>query len=336
MADLAREEADRYFSSRPQRSAHPEDEDDRSTHSSDDQPESANDNYYHSDPGTDDEDVHHHNTNMATMTSTRNTYYIPAQTHYANTGPKGVIADAQSYARAKQSTFRKRMSSFAGNLTSRMTVPSVTEKTEQRKTLSGSPPKSTSSDLSDEDADSQFMETWRASRLQELASLSQAPQRRQSPSRRTWGTFVEVDANGYLDAVEKVPEDTVVVVMIYDPSSSASAEVEDELSMLAYKHNKTRFVRLHHEIAEMQSIEVPALLAYKAGDVFATISGAKAEGLEGVLLSLTADSSASHLIFILSAQDSCPGPGYASFTLLHNLSPYDNPSVAMTEFTSHS
>ncbi|EXJ84494.1 hypothetical protein A1O3_05162 [Capronia epimyces CBS 606.96] len=279
MADLAQEEADRYFSSRDHTTSHPEDQDDRSTGSSDHQAEPAFDED-RSDQGTDDDDDY-----MATMTATRSTYHIPTQAHYANTGPKGVIADAQSFARAKQSTFRQRLASFAGNFTSN------TEKAEKGKASSGSP-KSTSSDsnnahLSDDEADSEFMMTWRANRLQELASQSQAghaSQRRQSPSRRTWGTFVEVDADGYLDAIEKVPDDTVVVVMIYDPSSSTSSEIEDELSMLAYKHNKTRFVRMNYEIAEMQSIEVPALLAYKAGDVFATISGARAEGLEGVLL----------------------------------------------------
>jgi hypothetical protein len=34
---------------------------------------------------------------------------------------------------------------------------------------------------------------------------------------RVWGTFDDVDANGYLDAVEKVPDDAIVVVCIYDP-----------------------------------------------------------------------------------------------------------------------
>lgn len=286
MADLAREEADRYFSHRESHTAHPEDRDDSSAHSSEGQPESSVD-AYHSDPGTDDDTAD----KMATLTTTKTAYHLPTQTHYANTGPKGVIADAQSFARAKNSTFRQRMASFASNLASNKPAPTKTEKADRRKSLFGSP-KSTSSDsehlsLSDDEADSDFMQTWRANRLQELSSQSQsthAAQRRQVPSQRTWGVFLEVDANGYLDAIEKAPEDTVVVVMIHDPSSPASVEVEDELSTLAYKHNKTRFVRLDHEVAEMESVQIPAVLAYRGGDVFATISGAKAEGLEGVLL----------------------------------------------------
>ncbi|KIY03740.1 uncharacterized protein Z520_00431 [Fonsecaea multimorphosa CBS 102226] len=293
MADLAREEADRYFSHRDHLTSHPEDRHNDGS-DVDVEPEPVFDNL--SDPGTDDDDDAARN--MATMTTTKTTYHLPSQVHYANTGPKGVIADAQSFARAKQSTFRQRLTSFANNLTSNgkaAAVPTVTEKGDKRKTIiSGSPKSTTSSDsdtnitLSDDEADSEFMKTWRANRLQELSSQSQSAysssQRRHFPSQRTWGMLMEVDANGYLDAIEKVSNETVVVVMIYDPSSSASAAVEDELSMLAYKHNTTRFIRLHHEIAEMETVEIPAILAYKAGDVFATISGARAEGLEGVLL----------------------------------------------------
>ncbi|KAL6244042.1 hypothetical protein RBB50_008911 [Rhinocladiella similis] len=286
MADLAREEAERYFSHRDHPTSHPEDSDD-SDRSSDLRPQSP-DQAYHSDPGTDDDDA----ANMATMTATRTSYHLPSQTHFANTGPKGVIADAQSFARAKQTTFRQRIASFAGNLTSHKPSGGLTEKSDKRKSIFGTSPKSNSSGseqtaLSDDEADSDFMKTWRANRLAELSSQSQSAyssQKRQYPSQRTWGTFYDVDANGYLDAIEKVSDDTVVVVMIHDPSSPASAEVEDELSTLAYKHNKTHFIRLHHEIAEMETIEVPAVLAYRGGDVFATISGAKAEGLEGVLI----------------------------------------------------
>ncbi|KAJ9602939.1 hypothetical protein H2200_012719 [Cladophialophora chaetospira] len=288
MADLAREEADRYLSHRDHSTSHPEDRDQDSIHLSDDQAEAEYDN--NSDPGTDDETIG----NMATMTSTKTTYHLPTQTHFANTGPKGVIADAQSYNRAKQSTFRQRLASFATNLTSNgkpaAATTTVTEKKDKRKTgLFGTSPKSTTSSdsgnqaLSDDEADSEFMQTWRANRLQELSSQSQSAYQRK-PSQRSWGAFHEVDANGYLDAIEKVSDDTYVVVMIYDPSSPQSAEVEDELGMLAYKHNTTRFVKLHHEIAEMETVEIPAVLAYKAGDVVATISGAKAEGLEGVLI----------------------------------------------------
>ena len=62
--------------------------------------------------------------------------------------------------------------------------------------------------------------------------------------------------------------------------SNESAAVEDRLSNLARKYITTRFVKLDHEIAEMEHIDVPAILAYKAGDVFATLSGCHPDGLE--------------------------------------------------------
>lgn len=287
MADLAREEADRYFSHRDHSNSHPEDRDRDSAHLSDDQAELDDENI--SDPGTDDDNTAG---NMATMTTTRTTYHLPTQTHYANTGPKGVIADAQNFQRAKQTTFRQRLTTFAKDLTANSkstAAASSTEKKSYRKSLFGTSPKSTTSSnsdniaISDDEADLEFMQTWRANRLQELSSQTPSAYHKK-PSQRSWGTLQEVDATGYLDAIEKVSDDTVVVVMIHDPSSPQSVEVEDELGMLAYSHNTIRFVKLHYEIAEMESVEIPAVLAYKAGDVFATISGAKAEGLEGVLL----------------------------------------------------
>lgn len=62
------------------------------------------------------------------------------------------------------------------------------------------------------------MEQWRQNRLKELSEGSaHQHKRRQSPSKRKWGFFKEVDANEYLDVVEKTASDTVVVVCIHDP-----------------------------------------------------------------------------------------------------------------------
>ena len=70
--------------------------------------------------------------------------------------------------------------------------------------------------------------------------------------------------------------------------SSISDRVERSLSTLARRYVTTRFVKLDHEIAEMDHIGVPAILAYKAGDVFATIVNIQPEqrdldGLESLM-----------------------------------------------------
>lgn len=47
--------------------------------------------------------------------------------------------------------------------------------------------------------------------------------------------------------------------------------MEDSLVTIARKNVATRFIKLHHEIAEMENVTPPALIAYKRGDVFASI-----------------------------------------------------------------
>lgn len=47
--------------------------------------------------------------------------------------------------------------------------------------------------------------------------------RRQSPSKRNYGRVEPVDAVGYLDAIEKVSKDTVVVVIVYSDSVSIAS-----------------------------------------------------------------------------------------------------------------
>lgn len=283
MANPAQEEADRYLSARDATASHPEDRDDVSDRSvQEEEKPRYNSNLREGRKRADsfsDEDDFDNPHKMATMTSTKTSYTVPSTTHYANTGPKGVIADAQNFHRAKKSSFRNRLSTFAGNFAS-FKPPSNNVFGGNNESKKDGNSSDHSDNTSEEDSDSDFMANWRAQRMQELTAqgsgYNQAG-RRVSPSRRTWGTLTEVDANGYLDAIEKVSADDIVVVMIYDPTSEQSASVEDELHMLAYRHSKIRFVKLHHAIAEMETIQIPAVLAYKQGDVLATVSGARAQ-----------------------------------------------------------
>ncbi|KAK0872164.1 hypothetical protein LTR87_012560 [Friedmanniomyces endolithicus] len=89
------------------------------------------------------------------------------------------------------------------------------------------------------------------------------------PSRRMWGSLATVDGEGYLDAVDKSPADTVVVVYIYDDCSDVSTAIEACLRQLARRHMDTRFVKLHYVDAEMEPAGIPALLAYRGGEKFA-------------------------------------------------------------------
>ena len=196
-------------------------------------------------------------------------YQIP-NTHFdANTGPKGVIADAQSFERARKRTLRQTIYGMTSALSNN--VIGVSEKlgasvrsNSQRRSSDRS-----SSDGSGDDDD--FMKSWREKRMLELRKGPGVHTRRVSPSKRRWGRLVTVDAVGYLDAIEKVAPGTVVVVLIADDESVVSGAVENALQNLARKHATTRFVKLSYEDAEMDAVSVPAVLAYRDGDLFANL-----------------------------------------------------------------
>ncbi|KAK4696794.1 hypothetical protein P7C71_g1187, partial [Lecanoromycetidae sp. Uapishka_2] len=191
------------------------------------------------------------------------TTYIPTNTQFdANTGPKGVIADARSFETARKRSFRQTLYAFSNTITG-----GDKEKKAAREKESKSP----SPDLSDSEDD--FMRTWRANRLEQLSNQKpgEIRTRRQSPSQRRYGSLVTVDPSGYLDAVEKVPSYTTVVVLIYDDESAVSNQVEDALRVLARNHPTVRFVRLHFLEAEMDEVAVPGILAYRGGDCFANL-----------------------------------------------------------------
>ncbi|KAH0547507.1 hypothetical protein FGG08_000232 [Glutinoglossum americanum] len=250
---------------------HPEDED--QLHYSDEAPEDDSDNHRHRHRNHKQKQDYDHDQDSdgsgieqeAMPSSTRGyTVTVPVKHFSANTGPKGVIADAQSFEKAKHSSWRSRLRSNISRHTS--------SHDHFAKELVKTPPRGSleRGDLSSEDDDEEFMREWRKHRLRELQTYDPRA-RRQSPSKRKYGRVEVVDASGYLDAVEKVGSETVVVVAIYDDESPVSRLVEDCLNTLAQKYSETRFVKLHYIEAEMDIASVPAILGYKGGDLFANL-----------------------------------------------------------------
>lgn len=96
------------------------------------------------------------------------------------TGVKGVIADARSYESAKQSR--------------------------------------TQSNSRDDTSEDEFLQKWRESRIREFqyAGHLSVPVHCANSNTQVYGNFDRVDALGYLEAIEQVSRETVVVVFIYD------------------------------------------------------------------------------------------------------------------------
>ncbi|KAK6855863.1 BDM1 [Apiospora arundinis] len=182
------------------------------------------------------------------------------------TGVKGVIADARAYEEARQSKWRNRVRA------ARRSVMGIGDLVRSKDNQSAE----NSEEDVDEDEEA-FLQQWRESRRQELESEAQGKaraNRRTSPSLRMFGRLDTVDALGYLDAIEKVGRDTVVVVFVYDHECQVSGLIQQALRPLVQAHPYVHFVKIHYEDIEFDNAAVPAILAYRnQGDLFANLTG---------------------------------------------------------------
>ncbi|KAK3062308.1 hypothetical protein LTS18_004386, partial [Coniosporium uncinatum] len=254
MSTAAQDEFNALFADKNRISRHPQDEADSSSDAEDTPAEPT---YYEKDSDVDDDDdddIDNTGPSSSSASNMRSRYFLPKQRSEANTGPKGVIADAQAFNEAKAKRFSFRA---ARNLPQSVYQRYASNNHVTAESAVRDPEKS-----SDDDED-EFLETWRQSRLKELQQPTSkrmsalGTSRGHSPpggGRRTYGSLVAVDGEGYLDAIEK---------------SEVSNLVEDCVRQLARSHPLTRFVKLHYEDAEMEGAGVPAILAYRGAEKFA-------------------------------------------------------------------
>lgn len=136
---------------------------------------------------------------------------IPITRYDANTGPKGVIADAQNF-RDSRRIHRNSVRSLSSLVNQAQTL-SVTQTVATEK-LSEEDDEDFDEELQDDD----FVNKWRQSRLRQMQSGGHASSSLHSrtQSRKVYGSLTTVDGEGYLNAVDRSPPDTVVIVYIYD------------------------------------------------------------------------------------------------------------------------
>lgn len=122
------------------------------------------------------------------------------------TGVKGVIADARSFEAARRE----------GSWKAKVQVAAA--QSQEKNQLRGRNRQGQSYLVDEEDSDDgEFLQQWREARRNEMMREgNDIRNRRTSPSMRRYGRFDEVDALGYLDAIERVGRETVVVVFVYD------------------------------------------------------------------------------------------------------------------------
>ncbi|KAH7377837.1 phosducin [Pyrenochaeta sp. MPI-SDFR-AT-0127] len=187
----------------------------------------------------------------------RANYYMPSLRSEANTGPKGVIADAQAFEQAKKQARR-----FTWKKNNAAATPAQYNVTAYHDDKASS----------DDDADESFLREWRQARLRELQNVGQRIRSRtNSPSRRIYGNMPLVDGEGYLDAVDKTAAGTTVVVFIYQQHPDGPDETEECMNEVAKRNDTVRFVKMYNEVAEIEKTGVPAVLAYRGGDKIADL-----------------------------------------------------------------
>lgn len=204
----AQEEFAQLMHDKEKHTAHPEDRDTDDRASFLDLSDSENE--------TDRKRVaHDEDDNVSGASTSRSRTTIPTTRFGANTGPKGVISDAQNF-RDSQRTHR---SSAHGGMNNAARTTGRSEQklwTDSEKYVEG-----THGANGDEDGeqlrDSDFMQEWRSSRMKEMQG-GQSDNRIHNKQRRShaWGGLATVNGLGYLSAVDESPPDTVVVVYIYD------------------------------------------------------------------------------------------------------------------------
>ncbi|KAF2273143.1 thioredoxin-like protein [Westerdykella ornata] len=244
----AQDELNELLRDKDRETRHPEDRD-RDSDASDNEDDEDRNNDYNEKIDTDDE--------LDIPKNMGPNYYLPSIRSEANTGPKGVIADAHAFELAKKQARRFTWRKPSPPNSSYTATAWHDEK---------------GAHSSDDETDEGFLQKWREARLRELQNAGdriRSRSRTNSPSRRIYGTLVAVDGEGYLEAIEKVARDTVVVVFIYDDMSDISALVETYMRQVAARNDSVRFVKLHYEDAEMEVAGVPAVLAYRNADKFA-------------------------------------------------------------------
>lgn len=202
----AQQEFNELMRDKERRTAHPQDDDEDARsflNLSDDEEEEDND------PTPPASHFDHDDTaSRPSMGLSRST--IPVTRYGANTGPKGVISDAQNF-RDSRRIHRTSMRSNS-TLPSQALASISPNATTPSEKLDG-----LGEDDEDDENDEDFMQQWRRNRLSELhRGACDSKMHSRGRSKRMWGGLTTVDGSGYLDAVDQSPPDTVVVVYIYD------------------------------------------------------------------------------------------------------------------------
>lgn len=203
----------------------------------------------------------------------------------ANTGPKGVIADAAAFdaARHERERARQQQRQRLGGRAARADegasgLDATAGRHWDEKDCAADALDGWDADAdADVGADSAFLDAWRQRRIAQLAATTRSLHTNvtastgasldKSVSAAPASPLRHVSGAGFLRALQCARRGQSVVVYIGDATTSALSEAyATHLGALAGKHTGSVWVRLDAETAEVDEAGLPALLVYRDGE----------------------------------------------------------------------
>lgn len=178
-----------------------------------------------------------------------------------NTGPKGVIEDWQRY---KQLEVERREENEAERiaLAKKLSLSARTDKEDQEAKEREQKAADEFDNLFGED--DEFLRDYMKQRMEEMLEKNMC-------TKRNYGKIVELRSDSeFLDAVDKVDKNVIVVIFVTEDDAPGCAAVQGCLVNIAKDYDHIKFCKMYTSTVGLskrfKDKGVPAILAYKGGD----------------------------------------------------------------------
>jgi len=188
----------------------------------------------------------------------------------ANTGVKGVLEDYKMAMKLEEAQ-REANEIFRNNVISRMVSGYVIKSDDLdyqqniEQQINNNDNDNSDDELLEDDT---FLEEFRKKRLQELKATSS------SSSLQIFGTVIDADVDTFINEVDNVDQNVIVIVHLYDPDVHTCLRLNKMLEEICETMINIKFVRMQTSI---DKVALPIINIYKGGEVVTVIAAIAAE-----------------------------------------------------------
>jgi len=188
----------------------------------------------------------------------------------SNTGVKGVLEDYKMAMKLEEAQ-REANEIFRNNVISRMVNGYVIKSDDLdyqqniEQQINNNDNDNSDDELLEDDT---FLEEFRKKRLQELKATSS------SSSLQIFGTVIDADVDTFINEVDNVDQNIIVIVHLYDPDVHTCLRLNKILEEICETMINIKFVRMQTTI---DKVALPIINIYKGGEVVTVIAAIAAE-----------------------------------------------------------